>query len=257
MTHPPLDAAGESAVRAFRDRHPDLQLAPVAVVIAAYEEEACLGGVLDALPAEACGLRVDAIVVDDGSRDATARVAGDHGALVAVRPANGGQGAAFRVGYRIAREHGARFIVTTDADGQWDAADIPAVLQPVVEGAADLVLGSRGLGRSETGDAFRSAGVRVFAALVRALTGVRVTDTSSGLRAMRAELTAAVPQREPQYQSSELLVGAITRGFRVTERPVTMHARAAGESKKGPDLLYGARYARVLLRTWWRGRSDR
>jgi len=96
--------------------------------------------------------------------------------------------------------------------------------------------------------------VRVFSGLVRALTGVRVTDTSSGLRAMRAEITAVVRQEQPQYQSSELLIGAIAHGYRVAERPTVMHKRIAGQSKKGANVFYGARYARVVLRTWWRER---
>ncbi len=83
---------------------------------------------------------------------------------------------------------------------------------------------------------------------------MEVTDTSSGYRAMRAEVTATVPQRQVQYQTSELLIGAIYHGYRIAERPIVMRKRAAGESKKGHNLLYGARYARVILETWWRER---
>lgn len=250
------DAAADAAVRAFRERHPDLALGPVAVVIPAYDEQDAIGGVLAAIPDRYCGLAVSTIVVDDGSRDRTGAVARDNGALVARREPNGGQGAAFQIGYRIAREHGARFIVTLDADGQWDPADVPGVLQPVVDGEADLVLGSRVLGVSENRARLRNLGVRVYSALVRLLTGARVTDTSSGLRAMRAELTGVVPQHEPQYQASELLLGALACGYRVAERPVVMHQRAAGESKKGHDVLYGLRYGQVLVRTWWRTRRS-
>jgi glycosyltransferase involved in cell wall biosynthesis len=248
------DRVGEEAVRAFRDANPGVALAPVVVVIPALNEAECIGGVLDGIPEQACGLRVDTIVVDDGSTDRTGDVAREHGAHVARLERNCGQGAAFRVGYRLGREHGARFLVTLDADGQWDPADIPTVLQPVVDGEADLVLGSRVLGTAETDDAVRSAGVRVFATLVRLLTGVRVTDTSSGLRAMVAQLTATVRQEQPQYQSSELLIGAIAHGYRIAERPVVQHARVAGETKKGNNVFYGFRYARVIVRTWWRER---
>ena len=250
------DAVGEQAVRAFREANPGLELAPVVVVIPALDEAECIGGVLDGVPKQACGLHVDTIVVDDGSSDGTGEVARAHGAHVARMERNCGQGAAFRVGYRLGREHGARYLVTLDADGQWDPADIPGVLQPVVDGEADFVLGSRVLGSAETDDAVRQAGVRVFATLVRLLTGVRVTDTSSGLRAMVAELTATVRQEQPQYQSSELLLGAIFNGYRVAERPIVMHKRAAGQSKKGRNALYGARYARVILKTWWRERRS-
>jgi glycosyltransferase involved in cell wall biosynthesis len=251
---PATDPAAEGAVRGFRAEHPALALAPVAVVIPAYDEEAAIADVLDAIPDTYYGLGVDTIVVDDGSADRTGEVARARGALVARREPNGGQGAAFQIGYRIAREHGARYIVTLDADGQWDPADVPAVLAPVVDGEADLVLGSRVLGGAETQKRIRSAGVHVYSGLVRLLTGARVTDTSSGLRAMIAELPANVPYHEPQYQASELLLGALACGYRVAERPVVMHRRIAGESKKGHDVLYGLRYGRVLVRTWWRTR---
>jgi hypothetical protein len=94
--------------------------------------------------------------------------------------------------------------------------------------------------------------VTVFARLVSLLTRTRVTDTSSGFRAMRVELTQTVPQVQVQYQTSELLIGAIYHGYRIAERPITMHKRLAGESKKGHNFLYAGRYARVILTTWWR-----
>jgi glycosyltransferase involved in cell wall biosynthesis len=250
------DRVGDEAIRRFRADHPKLSLAPVVVVIPALDEDACIGGVLASIPPSACGLAVETIVVDDGSRDRTGEIAREHGAHVARRERNGGQGAAFRVGYRLASEHGARYVVTLDADGQWDPDDIPAVLRPVVDGEADLVLGSRVLGEAESGDRLRQTGVRVFALLVRLLTGVRVTDTSSGLRAMTAEVGVSVRLQQAQYQSSELLIGAIFQGYRVTERPVVMHRRRAGKSKKGHNALYGLRYGRAIMRTWWRERRS-
>jgi glycosyltransferase involved in cell wall biosynthesis len=242
------------ALREFRAAHPGLRWPPVLVVIAALDEEGGLGAVLAGIPPEACGLQVGALVVDDGSTDRTAEVAREHGAHVVRLERNLGQGVAFRVGYELAREYGARFIVTLDGDGQWDPAELPGVLEPLAAGEADFVLGSRVLGAAETDDRMRAAGVRVFAALVRALTGVRVTDTSTGYRALKAEVTETVRQEQVQYQASELLIGAIFQGYRVVERPIVQRKRLAGESKKGPNPLYGLRYARVILRTWWRER---
>jgi hypothetical protein len=157
-----------------------------------------------------------------------------------------------RLGYRVARGGGARYVITTDADGQYDTADFPVVLAPLLDGSADFVTGSRRLGHQHTNDRFRRAGVHVFAWVVSAFTGQKVTDTSFGLRAMRADLTAAVTLNQPQYQSSELLLGAFSHGYRVAEVPGTMHVRAAGSTKKGRNLVYGTRYARVVLGTWWR-----
>jgi hypothetical protein len=71
---------------------------------------------------------------------------------------------------------------------------------------------------------------------------------------MRAEVTATVRLEQPQYQSAELLIGAIGQGYRIAERPTVQHKRAAGQTKKGHNLTYGLRYARVVARTWWRER---
>ncbi len=252
---PWTDEVRAKAIAAFTARHEGTRLDPVVVVIAALDEEDAIGGVLDEIPAQACGLDVDTLVVDDGSTDATSAVAERSGVHVARLERNCGHGVALRVGYELAREHGAEYIVTLDADGQWNPVELPGVLEPVVRGEADFVIGSRVLGATETDDAFRQTGVHVFAALVRLLTGVRVTDTSSGFRAMRAEVTATVPQRQVQYQTSELLIGAIAQGYRIAERPIVMRKRSAGESKKGHNVLYGFRYARVILASWWRERG--
>lgn len=252
-----LDAVDAAALDDFHARYDRLRLAPVAIVIAAYNEAEGIGTVLEALPERVCGLPADVVVVDDGSSDETAKIAIAHGAYACIAPRNRGQGAALRLGYRVAREAGAAFIVTTDADGQYDPADIPVVLEPVLRDEADFVTGSRRLGHEETDDRVRRLGVRVFARLVSALTGQRISDTSNGLRAMRAEVTAAVTLAQPQYQASELLIGVLGRGFRVAERPTTMRRRRTGSTKKGNNLVYGFRYARVVLSTWSRERRSR
>ncbi|MGH8868075.1 MAG: glycosyltransferase family 2 protein [Actinomycetes bacterium] len=245
------------ALADFRATHQGASLGPVVVVIPAYDEAESIGEVLDALAGEYQGLGVDVLVMSDGSTDETVERARAHGAHVCAFASNVGQGVVLRHGYGLAHEYGARYVVTTDADGQYDAADIPSVLEPVVRGEADFVIGSRRLGRAETDDAVRHLGVRVFAGLVGLLTGRRLTDTSSGLRAFTAEMGVDVRLTQPQYQTSELLIGALARGYRVVERPSVMRKRAAGASKKGANAIYGLRYARVIVGTWlreWPGR---
>jgi len=243
------------------------KLPPVSVVIAAYNEEGSVGQVVEGLPNTVCGMATEVIVVADGCADATAKEADAAGALVCDVPVNRGQGAALRLGYRIAREGGASYIVTTDADGQYNPAEIQTVLAPVVAGEADFVTGSRRLGSQETKDMVRRAGVRFFAGTISLLTGQKISDTTFGLRAMRAEVTGAVQLSQPQYQASELLIGVITHGYKVAEVPATIHRRRVGESKKGQNPLYklhipgvnnfvyGLRFARVAYGTWWRERQ--
>jgi glycosyltransferase involved in cell wall biosynthesis len=213
--------------------------------------------VLDSTPPTCQDTKIGRLVVVDGGTDGTAEVARAHAAYTCVAPVNRGQGAALRLGYHLARTGGAEYIVTTDADGQYDMAELPRLLEPLLSGEADFVTGSRRLGANESPDRVRRVGTRVFAWIVSRLTGHRVTDTSFGFRAMRAEVTAEVTLTQPQYQSSELLVGALSRGFRVVERPMTMRRRSGGRTKKGNNLVYGWRYARVVFSTWARERNTR
>jgi len=250
------DPTEAAATAQFLDAHPEA-MAPVTVVIAAFNEAPSIGAVLDEIPTECCGLEVRVVVVDDGSSDGTAAVAREHGAQVCTLSRNRGQGAAFRVGYHLARARGATYIVTTDADGQYDGRELPMLLQPLLDDEADFVTGSRWLGSLENKDRVRMIGSRVFARLASILSGEKITDTSFGFRAMRAELTGRVNLYQDQYQSSELLMGVLSRRYRVLEVPMTMRVRSAGVSKKGTNLLYGGRYFRVMAGTWWRERRGR
>jgi hypothetical protein len=250
-TNPSID---DRSAAAFAADHAGRSAAPLAIVIAAFNEAGGIADVVAGVPKTVCGLETDVVVVDDGSTDGTADEAEHAGALVCHVPQNRGQGAALRLGYRLALERGAQFIATLDGDGQYDPAELEHVVAPLVAGEADFVSGSRRLGIAHTTDRFRAAGVVVFGALITVLTHRRITDPANGLRAMRVEVPASIPLAQPQYQASELLVGAILRGWRVREVPTTMHPRSAGQTKKGGNLGYGARFARVILATWWRDR---
>jgi glycosyltransferase involved in cell wall biosynthesis len=246
------DAVDTATVNAFISASGEVAFAPVVVIIAAYNEENGIGAVLAAVPPISCGVPVDTLVIVDGGTDGTAEVARRCGARVCEMPANRGQGAALRLGYGLARLGGARYLVTTDADGQYDLAELPQLLQPLIDDEADFVTGSRALGRRETSDPIRHLGVHVFAWLASTLTRQRLTDTSFGFRAMKAEVTETVTLTQAQYQASELLLGVISHGYRVREQPMTMLARTAGKTKKGNNFVYGLRYARVLVGTWSR-----
>jgi glycosyltransferase involved in cell wall biosynthesis len=244
------------AAAAFLAAHPPGLGLPVAIVIPAYNEEPTVGAVVSEIPGRIGGLLAEVIVVVDGARDATAVRAAAAGALVCDVPVNRGQGAALRLGYGLAWARGAEVIVTIDADGQYEPAEIERVVEPILAGRADFVSGSRRLGQELTTDRVRHWGVIVFGALISLLVGHRVTDPACGLRAMRAEMTAAVTLEQPQYQASELMISAALNGFRLAEVPTTMRDRGghATTTKKGGNLGYGLRFARAALHTWKRDR---
>ena len=240
------------ALEDFRSHHGHEALNPVAIVIAAYKEADNIERVVKSMPHEIEGEATSVVVVVDGEDDGTSALTRVAGGVAVVAPVNRGQGAALRLGYRVAREHGARYVVTADADGQTDPDDLGRALRPVMAGEKDFVNGSRRLGHTHGDDAVRNTGVVVFATLVSLLMGTKVTDTANPVRAFTAELTASLSLEEPQYQASELLISALAHGVRYGEVPVTMLNRTSGASKKGGNLSYGYRYAKVLARTYWR-----
>lgn len=242
--------------REFDRRYPDVKLSPVVGLICAFEEEDNIGAVLDAMPAEACELEVTTLVVVDGGTDRTAEVAREHNAITYVLTENLGHGYALRVGYALCIELGSQFVLTLDADGQNDPREIPSMLEPLVADEADFVVASRRLGHDTTTDRFRKAGVRFFSAVLSFLGGTKLTDTSNGYRALRVTMLEDVAHRlvQVQYQTAELLMVCLKRGWRVAERPTLWLPRASGTTKKGKNYLFGFRYSRVVIGTWWRER---
>jgi glycosyltransferase involved in cell wall biosynthesis len=251
-----LAPAERDAVAAFLAAHAPGAGAPLAIVIPAYNEAPTVAEVIAEIPREAAGLAAETIVVVDGAKDATAAEATRAGALVCDVKVNRGQGAALKLGYWLARARGAQVIVTIDADGQYEPHEIASVVQPILDGSADFVSGSRRLGSELTTDKVRHAGVIVFGALITVLVRQRITDPACGLRAMRADLTGVVTLEQPQYQASELMISAALNGYRLAEVPTTMRDRGthATKTKKGGNFGYGVRFARAAVHTWWRDR---
>ncbi len=241
-------------VRAFFAENPPGQGAPIAVVIPAYNEEPTVGAVVRGIAREMGGKAVDVIVMVDGSDDRTAQEARSAGALVCDVPINRGQGLIFMLGYWLADKRGAEIIATTDADGQYDESELDRVLEPIISGRADFVNGSRRLGTELTTDPVRHAGVIFFGMLMSLLLRQRITDPASGIRAFRTVVTRTVKLEQVQYQTSELLISTAMNGFRVVEVATTMRDRPEGATltKKGPNLLYGMRFARAILFTFAR-----
>lgn len=200
------------------------------LVVPAYNEEKCLPLTLAELGQQAPDL--DVVVVDDGSRDRTAQVARDSGVPVLVLPVNLGVGAALQTGFRYALERGYDAAVQFDADGQHDPRDLPALLAPLTEGRAELVIGSRFL----TGGAYRAPrarrlGMIVFSGVTSFAVGRRLTDTTSGLRAYGRRVMRLCLEYLPQdFPDAPLLIWLARLGVRWVEVPVRMRTRRAGVS---------------------------
>jgi polyprenyl-phospho-N-acetylgalactosaminyl synthase len=198
------------------------------VVIAAFNEAKVIREVV----AEVVKGGWPVVIVDDGSSDATATEAKVPGAIVLVHRINLGQGAALQTGIDYALRRGATAIVTFDADGQHDAADIPLLVAALTD--HDIALGSRFLGRVEGASERRMAMLRTATKVSNRLSGIDLTDSHCGLRAFRA--SAAPELRISQNRmahASELLRKIKTSGLRLVEVPVTIkyteHSKSKGQ----------------------------
>lgn len=249
------DPIDKEAIRQFEYNYSDrLQQVSVIVLIPAYNEEKNIAKVANLIPSFIGDLPAHTVIVSDGSTDGTVEVARTFDLSICDAPINRGQGAALRLGYKIASRFKIPIVAVVDADGQWDPTDLEVMVKMVADNTADFVQGSRVLGHSEVGDPIRDLGVVVFAKLISFLTRYHVTDTSSGIRVFKSELLNKIRLQEPQYQSSELLISAIYAKARISEHPVVMSKRHTGNSKKGNNLKYGMNYARVVFSTWIRER---
>ncbi|MBI4588372.1 MAG: glycosyltransferase [Candidatus Rokubacteria bacterium] len=222
----------------------------VAVVIPALDEEAAIGLVVKEIPGD---LAAEVFVVDNGSADRTAEVAGAAGARVIHEPRRG-YGAACLAGALAASD--ADILVFLDGDRSDDPSEMSAVLGPIRDGRADLVIGARVPVEDGAITARQSFGNRLVIWLVRLLYGVRLQDIGP-FRAVRADVLRDLGMEHQTYGwPVEMVVKAARRGYRVTNVPVSCRRRI-GRSKvagtlKG-SLLAGYHLLFTTLRYAWRG----
>jgi glycosyltransferase involved in cell wall biosynthesis len=201
-----------------------------AAVVPAFNEAGSIRSVVAEINGADPGFEV--VVVDDGSTDGTAELARAAGATVLRLPYNLGIGAAVQTGLQYASEHGFDVAVQVDGDGQHDAAELRALLEPVVSGRADISVGSRFAGpRNYRASLARRAGIAVFARVVSLIVRQRVTDTTSGFRAMNRRGIRLFAEDYPHdYPEVEATVLVHRHGLRLVEVPVAMRQRKSGSS---------------------------
>lgn len=222
--------------------YPGLAVATTTAILAALDEAPTIGDVV-----QRCLAHVDeVVVVDDGSRDGTAERAARAGARTLRNAQNLGKGASLR---RAAVEARGDVLVTLDADGQDDPADIPALLAAIDTGA-DLVIGSRFRGAFQPGSItpVNRIGNLALTAALNLLHGARLSDTQAGFRAICRALWQRLPLRAAGYEvETEVLVRALQAGARVVEVPVTRRPREHGRSALH-GLRDGSRILACMLR---------
>jgi glycosyltransferase involved in cell wall biosynthesis len=203
------------------------------VVVPAYDEEACIVDVVG----DVRSAGFPCLVVDDGSSDRTAELAESAGATVVRLPINLGVGGALRAGFRYAVEHGYQCVVQVDADGQHVAEHIDELLAALDRGCTgdaplDMVIGSRFAdGGTHEMSAVRRMCIHMLSSVIRRRGGARITDPTSGFRAIRSPLLDAFASNFPHHylgDTFEALFVASRRGYRIGEIPVTMRQRQGG-----------------------------
>jgi len=227
------------------------------VVLPTYEEAENLPGIakaiLEVLPAATL------LVVDDGSPDGTGELAdrmatADPRVRVRHRPGKAGLGRAYLDGFRVALDGGATSLVQMDADWSHDPAVLPALLQPIVDGRADLVIGSRYVrgGRVLDWGIGRRLVSRLGSLFARIVLSLRPNDLTGGFKAWRAETLASIPfdgvHAGGYVFQIEMTHRASRGGARITEVPITFQDRRVGHSKMSRRIIVEALVVVVRLR---------
>lgn len=213
----------------------------ILVVIPCLNEEASVGGVI----ARALGLRsdyprLDVLVVDDGSTDATAECARQHGAMVLSHPTNRGVGAAFHSGVTFAIERSYELMINIDGDGQFNPEDIPKLLAPVIEGRADMATASRFMDRRllPTMPLVKRIGNATMSYLISRLVMQKFYDVSCGFRCYSRESLLRLNLHGSFTYTQESFLDLCSKNLRVVEVPVPV--------KYFPDRI--SRVARSVFR---------
>lgn len=221
--------------------------ADVLVALPAFNEEATVSRVISGIPGEAFGVAIDILTVDDGSTDSTAERAGEAGARVVSHGRNLGLGEAFRTSLEYARDNGYRVMVTIDADGQFDPAHIPLLLEPVLEGRADFVTASRFSDPELLPDmpGIKVWGNRRVARLVSRLSGIDIDDATCGFRAYGPAALEKLSSFSRFTYTQEVIIDLASKGLSIMEVPVrVLGRRPHGDSRVARSLW---RYAFLSL----------
>ena len=230
----------------------------ILLIVPAYNEADSIASTVEAIRAHG----YDFVVINDGSTDTTPAILDDIGAPHVNLIHNLGIGGAVQTGYKFALEHDYDIAVQFDGDGQHDASYVAAIAQPIIDGQANLVVGSRFVGTESEfqSSGARRAGIKLLSGTLKLATGKRIRDVTSGFRAADRHTIALFADSYPSdYPEPESIAFAIAQGLTVTEVPVSMNERTGGTSSiAGLDIVwYMIKVGlSILLRGAYRGRRN-
>lgn len=221
------------------------------VILPAYQEAGRIGPVVTHVRA----LGASALVVDDGSSDDTSTEARRAGAAVIRLPENEGKGAALAAGFDAARTHGHQAVVTMDADGQHDPADLTRFFEAYRRDDPPVLIGNR-FGDASGMPRIRRLTNRVMSGLLSWAMGQPVPDTQNGYRLYRLDVLTDIPLRGHRFEAeSEILLELAARGIPLASVEVaTIYGDERSKIRPVRDTL---RFLRMLRRFWWAGRRAR
>jgi len=193
----------------------------VVIGLPAFNEEKNIGGIIARLQE----LSFSVIVCNDGSSDKTGEIAKRMGTTVTSHPRNLGYGSAIRSLFKTAKELQFDVLVTFDADGQHNVSEIENVLEPIKNGEADIVIGSRFLSNNEKNiPRYRKIGIKAITSLTSTSTNEKLTDAQSGFRAYNKKvLEEIIPSEFGMGVSTEILIKASRKNFKIKEVPITVY----------------------------------
>ncbi len=197
------------------------------ITIPAFNEEATIVSVIESIPSKIEGIdTIQILVLDDGSTDSTSQLAKKAGAVVISNLINRGLAYTFSRALDEALQMGADIIVNTDADNQYDQAQIPALIQPILLRRADLVVGSRFAGHIEHMSFSKRWGNKIASVVLANVSKYPITDGQTGFRAITRDAAMKLNILSKFTYTQEMIIDAADKGFRLVEIPATFRKRA-------------------------------
>ncbi|WP_455277751.1 glycosyltransferase family 2 protein [[Eubacterium] cellulosolvens] len=220
------------------------------VTIPAYNEEKTIGKVIKKISRTICD-EVKIIVIDDGSKDDTIKVAKTSGAdVIHSFGTNRGLAQTFKKGLDLAIGLSADLIVNIDADAQYDPKEIPKLIQPIIEDEADIVLGSRFKGKIEYMSKKRKIGNLLATKVTSFLSGINISDAQTGFRALAKEAALRLCIISEYTYTQEMIIQAVHKGMRIIEVPCTFKKRKGSSRLISGLFSYARRAGMTIIRTY-------